>query len=380
MNTHLTFASQSKKPDWRHAWRNLVSLLLMSAPMATSQAATVLWSAPGSSAWLTDGNWTGGTAPSTTDAAQFGVNPTSAATGVGINMNGTTNNGSKNHAVGAIEVTSDRTNNLFIGNSSSAAAGAGTLTLNGATVNSVNNVVLRNNSAGTLTLQNTQGSGNKTMDVALGNATNNVVAIDGAGGIAVSSIIKDGAGNSLTLQASGSGKLTLSGANTYTGTTTINSGTLQLGASNVLADASAVALNGGTLAVSATGGFSDTVGSLSVLSSSVIDMGTNAAGSVLTFAGIASGWTGTLSIYNWTGTLNTPGGTDRLLFTSTATAPGSVQFFSGAGAGAIGSGGAFSGGELVPVPEPGAVLAGLLLVAPIAWRERRHFLRCRAAT
>ena len=40
--------------------------------------------------------------------------------------------------------------------------------------------------------------------------------------------------------------VTLSGANTYTGGTTVNSGTLALGGSNVLADAGAVTVNGGT--------------------------------------------------------------------------------------------------------------------------------------
>ena len=83
-----------------------------------------------------------------------------------------------------------------------------------------------------------------------------------------------------------------------------------------------------------------------------------------------------LQVWNWTGTINSPGGTDQLLFASTATGPGSVQFYSDLGSTAIGSG-AFIGNELVPVPEPGAVLAALLLLAPAAWRERRSFLRVR---
>src|SRR6185503_20407776 len=52
-------------------------------------AATILWSSSGGSAWLTGSNWTGSAVPGGADVAQFGVNPT-AATGVGINFNGTT--------------------------------------------------------------------------------------------------------------------------------------------------------------------------------------------------------------------------------------------------------------------------------------------------
>ena len=49
----------------------------------------------------------------------------------------------------------------------------------------------------------------------------------------------------------GLGTLTLSGANSYTGATTISAGTLVLGANNPLASTSAITINGGTLEVSA---------------------------------------------------------------------------------------------------------------------------------
>jgi hypothetical protein len=38
-----------------------------------------------------------------------------------------------------------------------------------------------------------------------------------------------------------------------------------------------------------------------------------------------------------------------------------------------------SGNELVPVPEASTLLAVLGLMAPLAWRERRHWMRCREA-
>ncbi len=34
-------------------------------------------------------------------------------------------------------------------------------------------------------------------------------------------------------------------------------------------------------------------------------------------------------------------------------------------------------GELVPVPEASTLLGVLGLMAPLAWRERRHWMRCR---
>ncbi len=61
------------------------------------------------------------------------------------------------------------------------------------------------------------------------------------------------------LTKQGTGIFTLSGANTYTGATTINAGTLTLGAANRIADASALVINAGTFNLN---NFSETVGSL----------------------------------------------------------------------------------------------------------------------
>jgi autotransporter-associated beta strand protein len=128
-------------------------------------------------------------------------------------------------SVGAIEVSSARTNALTINNS--AATAAGILTLNGATVNAVSNVIVRNNSSQLLTLAN---GATANMGVALGNATDNVVVIDGSGGVTVSSVIS-GANRGLTLTGGGTGSLTLSGANTYTGPTRVINGRLNISGS-----------------------------------------------------------------------------------------------------------------------------------------------------
>ena len=62
------------------------------------------------------------------------------------------------------------------------------------------------------------------------------------------------------------GAVTLSGANTYTGATAVNAGTLTLGANNVLANASTVVVNGGTLSVNTR---TDTVAGVQLLSGSI---------------------------------------------------------------------------------------------------------------
>jgi autotransporter-associated beta strand protein len=179
--------------------------------------AQVLWSNAGASAWLTGGNWTGGASPTTSQVAQFGANPT-ATTGVGINMNGSTNNGTRNQAVGAIEQTSARTNANLVGNSSTTVGG--TLTLNGAPVNSVANVILRNNSSGGLTLQNTQATGNQTMTVALGNSTINQIIVDSSGNVVLSSNVS-GASRVLGISGAGTGRVDFtSSSNTFGGQTT----------------------------------------------------------------------------------------------------------------------------------------------------------------
>lgn len=199
-----------------------------------ADAPRVAFSANTGSAWLTNSNWTGNAVPGGAQIAQFGVAPTSGSVGVGINANDQTNNGAGNQIVGAIEVASTRDKNLIIGNSSRTIDGK--LTLAGATVNGVPNVVIRNASSKVLEIRNLQGSNgnssNKLLDLVLGNPINNVILIDGAGGINIISEIQ-GIGANLTLLANGfdptnDAILTLSAANTYSGETIIQKGSLAL--------------------------------------------------------------------------------------------------------------------------------------------------------
>jgi autotransporter-associated beta strand protein len=105
-------------------------------------------------------------------------------------------------------------------------------------------------SSGTNTVTINNGGQLFTINQTVGGAFPGVIA--GTGGFALGSL--------------STSTLTLSGANTYTGGTTINAGTLAYGASNVLANSGAVNVAGGTLNI---GAFNDTVGAVTLTSGAI---------------------------------------------------------------------------------------------------------------
>jgi len=108
-----------------------------------------------------------------------------------------------------------------------------TLTLNG----------LLNTGSGTLTFTSSTGGG-----VQIG-ATNELI-LQG-GNVTVSAPISNNGSTASSLTYSGTGILTLNtNASTYTGTTTVDSGTVTLGLQNVLSSPSSIVVNGGTLGFS----------------------------------------------------------------------------------------------------------------------------------
>ncbi len=131
-----------------------------------------------------------------------------------------------------------------------------------------------------LTIGSLAGSGNVVLDTS-------TLATGGANTSTTFSGVLRGSGG---LIKQGTGTLILSGANTYTGPTTINQGTLQLGAAERLADSTAVTVAGG--AVFNLNSFNETVGSLAGAGSVVLGNGTLTTGGDNTstaFSGVLSG-------------------------------------------------------------------------------------------
>ncbi|MBA4303878.1 MAG: hypothetical protein C0424_06605 [Sphingobacteriaceae bacterium] len=105
------------------------------------------------------------------------------------------------------------------------------------------------------------------MEIALGNTTSNGVMINGTGGITITSVLS-GASRSLTKLGSGSGILSLEGANSYSGSTTVEAGTLRLNRTGgtTLPATNNVSVNGGMLRVSTNQELNDlTVGASGTL-------------------------------------------------------------------------------------------------------------------
>lgn len=208
--------------------------------------------------------------------------------------------------------------------------------------------------------------------------------VSGVGGL-----VKTDAG---TLRLSGG-----AGNNTYTGTTTVSGGTLALGKtsgqnavgtgaillnsggtlllenSNQIGNSTAMTLAGGTFSTGT--GFSETLGALTLASDSAITLGSGIHNLRFGASNLAA-WSpsATLTIYGWSGTGGLGGTAGQIFFGTGTTALTLAQLslitFNGyTGAQLLAS------GELVPmaVPESRAVLAALLVLGVVLWRECGRF-------
>ena len=205
------------------------------------------------------------------------------------------------------------------------------------------------------------------------------------------------------LTKNGSGALVLSGSTAYSGTTVVNTGTLEAAHANALGSTPSVHVNGGSLLVSAddaingknltlaststtvaglvfSGSYSGDIGTLTLSANSIIDLGENNV--VAHFAAIAGLNNYILKIYNWSGTTLWNGGNgnnpDQIYFGSGVTGNlDRISFYSDFGNYFLGNGYQIMGGDfanqVIPVPEPEtwATAVLLLLAGSWFWKQQR---------
>jgi len=164
-------------------------------------------------------------------------------------------------------------------------------------------------------LSSTSG-GDFQLSTAFGEPVTLTLGKNNAAPVSFGGVISDGIAPGGSIVKVGTGTQILAGVSTYTGSTTINSGRLGLGAANAIATTSQVVLAGGTLD---TGGFSQNFtasaapATLALNVSSTLDLGAAASAASVKFAASSAvAWTGTLTVDGWTY------GTDHLFVGDTA--------------------------------------------------------------
>ncbi len=269
----------------------LAFIILMMMPGKGWGQTTQTWSGTTSISWLTATNWSSAVPGNKTTTTNNDIAYFNNTVNVGVTINMNTQGGAQ--YLGALNFGTSATTARSVANSS---ATGGTMYFNSVTLNGVNNTILWNQSSATHTFTNGAG----TLNMGL-NATDHVIQITGTGGVTIASVIT-GTSKNLEKAGAGSGVLTLTGVNTYTGTTILTAGELRLNPTANLSMSGACTFNGGKLATTGIAGTRTiTFASINISDNSTLALlastnhtitftskGTFASGKALTI----TGWTG----------------------------------------------------------------------------------------
>jgi autotransporter-associated beta strand protein len=261
----------------RIRWRFAALLSLGLAATSPGLAADGVYTSTGSGIYSNTANWQGGivadgagsTATITVDVtANRTFNLTTVSRTLGLLNVGDTD---ASHTYLFTATAASGTTLTFDNNDTAAqinmASGHGAVTIGSSALPVVLNdsVAITQNSSSLLTLAASVigGPGTDTKVIEHGGV--------GSGGLMVTAVVADGPTGKVGIrQNNANATLSLSNANTYTGGTVVDGGRLMLLNNNRLADTGAVTVNGGIFDL---GGFSDTVGTVSV-SGGVLSNGT----------------------------------------------------------------------------------------------------------
>jgi autotransporter-associated beta strand protein len=214
----------------------------------------------------------------------------------------------------------------------------------------------------TLTISGALGSGSQV------NTSSNGWVFAGAGNLILNGIISNSTGvgsTGTTITKNGAGTLTLGGNNTFTGSVTVNAGTLAISANERIANTNNLTLAGGTFDV---GTFTETLGTLDLTSAGgTINLGSS--GQLIFADSSALDWNGGLLSISGTFTSGS-----SIRFGSGSSALSGTQISSITIAGFTGVGLDSSGfltASAIPEPSTFAALAGFGVLGFAAMRRRR---------
>jgi hypothetical protein len=344
--------------------RWLASGLVLGAAANISSATTYSWINAKITTWSDTTGWSGGVAPTsdldniitfsssqnttgTNDLGPMMLNrltaTNSSSTNKNLNITGTSGN--------ALNFVTNSTNDLpTLAIANNAATGPLTISIPFTVTNA-------------LTVTNSGAKG-ASISGAITNTAGMTFDGTGDGAITLGSGITSGAGG---ITMSGSYTLNLTGNNSYTGVTKVTSGTLALGNNNRIADTSALVMDGGTFS---TGGFNETLGTLTVTANSVIDLGGAATSATLVFADSSSmTWTASigLSFVNFTEGVDTI----RIGTTAGGLTGDQLAAITINGSAAVIDANGFLTASPVPEPSSYALILGGIALLPVALRRRR---------